>query len=125
MCRVFRAERILERAQAGEFSIETIDKPKSVPFTDHKGQVCITNRNLYIRDHRFEPNDQRHEVARVHMHITVSGTIGASGLPEPKEMVIGDLYYRGRGNRPCALCEGGDMIPDSERFWGSTYHPVK
>jgi hypothetical protein len=124
MCRIFNEEKVLDRAGAGlEFGLEIVDKPKQNPFRDSNGRWCTINRNYYIRDSRFLSDDPRHEVARVHMHITETGEIGASGKPDPKEMIIHGVEYRGRGFRRCELCENGDMIPPDQRFFNSTYGP--
>lgn len=53
------------------------------------------------------------------------GEIGASGLFDPKEIIVGDILYgQLKPSDPhCELCEGGDMIPREERFHERSYAP--
>jgi hypothetical protein len=54
-----------------------------------------------------------------------NGRITASGLFDPKEIVVGDFWYcqLAHVNPRCELCENNDMIPFEERFWNSPYKP--
>lgn len=124
MCRVFDGNRLLERAEAGEFRLRSTVKPKTKPMTDYKGRLCVSNEETLILDDRFPISDPRHEVARFHRHITDSGGYGASEKPDPKDIVIENTNYRGIGPRLCELCESGDMIPPEERFFLSIYRPT-
>ncbi|HLJ16443.1 MAG TPA: hypothetical protein VKV15_18230 [Bryobacteraceae bacterium] len=109
--------------EAGEFELYIWkDSPIKPPFTDYKGQRCVRNHDMIILDNRYSPDHHRHEVARVHRFITDDGKTGASGKPDPKEITIGDINYRGL-TKGCELCEGGDMIPMEERFYNSRYKP--
>lgn len=76
-------------------------------------------------DDRYASTHYAHEVVRAHCYRTAAGVIGASGLPDPKEMTIGRINYRGlkRNNPHCELCESGDMIPSGKRFYNSAYAP--
>jgi hypothetical protein len=126
MCKVFALEKLWERTESGEFELYIWkNTPIIPPFIDYKGQRCVTNHDMLILDRKHPPSHHRHEIARVHRFITDTGAIGASGLPDPKELMIGDLNYRGiTKSRPhCELCEGGDMIALGERFHGSWYRP--
>ncbi|HTA66674.1 MAG TPA: hypothetical protein VK776_00285 [Bryobacteraceae bacterium] len=126
MCKVFAQERLWERTESGEFELYIWkNTPIDPPFEDYKGQQCIINHDMLILDRSYPPEHHRHEVARVHRFITDTGLTGASGLPDPKELTIGDINYRGitKNNPHCELCEGGDMIPPAERFKRSWYKP--
>ena len=128
LCKVFALHRIWERAQSGEFQYEIRSKRKTEPFTDHLGNVCTWNDNIFITDNKFAVGHHRHQIAIAQRHRTDDGTIGASGLWDPKAMMISDINYRkfstkaGKAPR-CQLCERGDMIPVSGRFYDSKYKP--
>jgi hypothetical protein len=112
--------------EAGEFELYIWkDSPIDPPFTDHRGQLCVRNHDMLILDRKYDVDHHRHEVARVHRFITEEGKIGASGMPDPKEITIGDTNYRGLKNKNprCELCEGGDMIAPGDRFHSSKYRP--
>jgi len=113
--------------ESGEFDGHiSKDTPISPPFVDHKGQQCVRNQEILILDRNYPQEHHRHEVARVHRFITDQGTVGASGMPDPKEMMLGDNNYRKRKeDHDCELCESGDMISPNERFYGSTYRTKK
>jgi hypothetical protein len=120
MCKIFSREKLWERMEAGEFELYIWkNTPISPPFIDYKGQRCVTNHDMLILDNRYPPEDHRHEVARVHRFITDKGTVGASGKPDPKEIMLGETNYRGWKNKDprCELCESGDPIPPGERHY--------
>ena len=102
-------ERILERTESGEFEQIVSGNAIDPPFVDHKGQLCVRTEEILIVDHTYPAGHHRHEVARLHRFVTEDGTTGASGLPDPKELMIGDLNYRmlKHKNPRCELCEGG------------------
>ena len=126
MCRIFAQNSLWQRAESGEFELHVWKRTSIDPaFIDYRGQRCVFNEDILILDHTYPITHHRHEVARVHRFITDQGTIGATGLPDPKEITLGDTNYRGlkSKNPHCELCEGGDMIPHGERFVGSKYRP--
>jgi len=126
MCRIFEAERLWERMEAGEFKRHTDSRPRNPPFIDHKGQKCVTNEEHFLRDARYPPDDDRHIVLRAHCFRTEDGSIGASGKIDPKEILLNGINYRQLAfvNPRCELCEGGDMIPVEQRFFNSKYRPI-
>jgi hypothetical protein len=125
MCKIFAEHQIWQRTENNEFRIERKGNPIDPPFIDYKRQECTITEELLILDDSFSVDDPRHEVARAHCYRKADGTIGASGLPDPKQMTIGNTSYRGikRRSPHCQLCESGDMIPHAERHHGSTYRP--
>ena len=95
-------------------------------FIDFKGQRCVFNEEWLILDDTYPPEHHSHEVAKFHQTITDQETVGSSGLPDPKEITIGDTNYRFLTDAEfrCYLCEDqGDMIPPEQRFKGSKYKP--
>ena len=126
MCRIFAEEKLLQRVESGEFQLE-VSRSNAInpPFIDYKGQRCVRTEELLIIDQKFPPDHHRHEVVRAHQFKLEDGKIGASGKPDPKEMMIGEINYRGlkAKNPSCELCETGDMIPPEARFRDSRYRP--
>ena len=124
-CRIFASERLLERAERGEFRYTTKSKPINPPKPDRSGKLKIATEEHFGRNDDFPEGHDRHIVFRAHCYRLDDGSIGASGLIDPKEMLIGDINYRQLAFKEprCELCEGGDMIPASERFSSSTYRP--
>lgn len=98
---------------------------KRNPWVDHNGLTLTHNENSRVVDPRIPIDDERHIVAKLHRHLTADGKPGASGLYDPKTITLHGVKYQpihpeGSG---CELCEGGDMIPLSERHMSSTYKP--
>lgn len=133
MCRLFNENRIWERALAGEYAYRIDERVKGTAFEDHKGNICTKTQLLTIWDPRYESGDPRREVAaQVNRHVTDSGVVGGSGLWDPAkaELSIQGTRYRkfktAGGREPrCELCEGGDMIPETDRFVDSEYRPKR
>ena len=125
MCQVFTRERLLERAASGQLRMQISLSPITPPFTDYKGQTCITSQEIIIFDDAYPVGHDRHEVVRAHRFVTDTGTFGASGLIDPKDIMIGDVNYRllKTKNPHCTICERGDMISPGDRFHGSKYRP--
>jgi hypothetical protein len=103
-------------------------KRKSQPFVDYHGNVNTWNDNLFVLDDAFQVGHHEHQVALAHRHRTDSGIIGGSGLWDPKEIMIRGINYRkfstkGGRDPSCELCERGDMISPSDRFYDSRYKP--
>jgi len=125
MCRIFEAERLWDRMEAGEFKLFTRSRRRTPPIIDHKGQRCVYTEEHFLKDERYPPDDDRHIVLRAHCYRTEDGLIGASGKVDPKEIMLNGINYRQLEHRNprCELCEGGDMIPVEQRFYGSKYKP--
>ena len=135
MCKLFREYRILERtdleSSEPEFLTRIETKRKEVPFLDYRGNLCWWTDLLFIVDPRFPVGDVHHLVAaEVHRHRTDEGIIGGSGRWDPSKarlQINGSLYarFKTKGMRAprCELCENGDMILPSERFFDSVYKP--
>jgi|SRR5271157_868914 len=49
-------------------------------------------------------DDRDNEVARVHQYVRPDGTIGASGLPDPKRLLVGGVLYRLQKKKPAGNC---------------------
>jgi hypothetical protein len=131
LCKLFKEHRLLERMESGEYQFRVESKRKTEVFVDHHNNECWWTDLLFITDPSFPVGHPRHEVAaRINRHRTEAGVIGGSGQWDPGKGFIqieGKLYRKFKtkgGKEPhCELCENGDMIPSSERFYDSTYRP--
>lgn len=125
MCRIFEREKLWEKTQTGELELQISSNPINPPRLDYKGQLLVLTQDLTIVDVNFPEGHHRRDVAKAHRFITDEGMVGASGLTDPKDLMIGDINYRllKERNPHCELCEGGDMIPPEERFHSSKYKP--
>lgn len=47
--------------------------------------------NIFSND--LQSADEGQKVAGVHQYLRVDGTLGASGRPDPKELLIGGVLY--------------------------------
>lgn len=83
----FNEGKYWERLQSGEYTAKVReDRHPSLtaanePFCTRSQMVSYMDRNL-------------NEVARVHQYLRTDGTIGASGTPDPKRLLEGEILYR-------------------------------
>ena len=90
--KIFNEERIYERALSGELQVVVLeDRHPSLPLA--REPYCTKSQMLSYRRDGLE-------VARAHMYLRPDGTIGASGLPDPKRVVVGDKMFRLPKGRP-------------------------
>jgi hypothetical protein len=127
MCRLLEHHRLWGRMQAGEFRLRTERTVKRNPSKDYKGRLIVANEENFILDDNFPAKHECHIVARLHCHRLADGSIGASEKMDPKELLIGNINYRQLDfkNPLCSLCEGGDFIPRSKRFYNAKYRPSR
>jgi len=85
--RIFKEERILERTAAGEISSRLVyDEHPSAPKAEEP--FCTKSQLLAY----YTTAGQK--IAEAHQYLRTDGSIGASGMPDPKEVVhSGSLYY--------------------------------
>ncbi len=93
---------------------------------DFKGRPRVWNRQTYLTDPKYAPRHERFIVLRAHSFRLTNKKVAASGLLDPKAILVGDTIYveLAQENPRCELCEGGEMIPLEERFYGSPYKPI-
>lgn len=85
--RLFNENRFWERVQEGELAV-TVTRSRPAPIeTSSIPHGCQSQELRYF-------DKEGNEVARVHQYLKPDGTIGASGLPDPKRVLIGDTLYR-------------------------------
>jgi hypothetical protein len=83
---LFNDERYWERAMYGElFQTVEEDGHPSPPLANE--EVCTRSQIIAYRD------DRGHQVARVHQYVRPDGTLGASGRPDPQEVLFEDALY--------------------------------
>jgi hypothetical protein len=83
---IFRDARILEREQEGELTTKIVqDSHPSPPRADEP--FCTRSQLKAFFDRAGA------EIAIAHYYLRTDGTIGASGLLDPKEVVHEDIHY--------------------------------
>lgn len=79
----FNNSQILERLQAGNITIE-IDFNKHKDPPPNGEPFCTRSQILYLYERNGDP------IAVIHQYIRPDGSIGASGLPDPKRLFLPD-----------------------------------
>lgn len=83
---MFNEGKYLERAKAGEFTEKVIaDNHPSKPKA--KEPFCTRSQIVDYIGHRG------HTVVRFHRYLRPDGTLGASGLPDPKVILYSLVQY--------------------------------
>jgi hypothetical protein len=83
---IFNHERYAERVASGEFTTRIVREhhptsPKAhVPFCTWSQKIAYLDRG-------------EHEVATVHQYLQPDGSLGASGLPDPKRLLLNGVLY--------------------------------
>src|SRR6056297_2659868 len=99
MREIFRECRLIERRDRGEIRT-VVNRDQPTDFVDHNGERCVRSQEISWLEEATGT-----EVARVHQYITDEGAVGASGLPDPKRIRVGQLLYRlHKKGRECSIC---------------------
>lgn len=85
--RLFNEGGIWERARAGELT-QIVQKERH-PSPPRAAEPPCTRSQIIT----YHDRDGR-RVALVHQYIRPDGSIGASGMPDPKELVVEGVLYR-------------------------------
>jgi hypothetical protein len=85
LCQKFEEHDFLGRLERGELTQRLIEDRPAPPYTWLKSG----SRSQIIA--YVDPQGVR--VAEVHQYLQPDGSIGASGLPDPKRLLINDLLY--------------------------------
>src|SRR5271168_3101803 len=89
---LFKRHRFLEKVKSGELTEQTT-RDTHPTRTVAAEPFCTRTQEVSYLD------STRNEVARVHQYLRRDGTIGATGRPDPKRLVIrGQLYRMHRGD---------------------------
>jgi hypothetical protein len=84
--RMFNADGLWGQVQSGILKTKLMANKHPAP--ERSGQPFCTRSQIVM----YLSEDE--EVARVHQYLRPDGTIGASGLPDPKRMIrAGVIYY--------------------------------
>jgi hypothetical protein len=123
-CRILRKSEIWKRFNRGELRFR---QPYTRPRKNLSGGGIVApwTQEISLVDDAYSSSSGRYIVLEAHCYRLYSGRVGASGLVDPKEVLVGDILYvrLNPDNRRCTLCEGGDMVPYEMRFPRSTYKP--
>lgn len=102
LCTLFWQEGLLAIFENEHWQEKTLRSTLlTVPFKDYAGNTIVRTEELSWVDSR---DDER---GRFHRYITDLGTIGASGYPDPKRLLLesGELYRLTRPpNEQCQRC---------------------
>ncbi len=84
--KLFNDARILEKSASGEFTMKVVrDAHPSPPLADEP--FCTKSQLIAFYD------AQGKKVAEAHQYLWTDGTIGASGTPDPKEIIHDGILY--------------------------------
>jgi hypothetical protein len=126
-CILLRNSDIWKRYNTGQLRLRRpYTVPKISPTQDHRKRSAPWAQQIALVDDTYQSDHLRHIVLDAHCTRYDDGTVGASGLIDPKEILIENtLYIRVKPkDAHCALCEGGDMIPFEMRHVNSLYKPA-
>jgi len=87
MQKMFNEEGFWEKTKSGEFSTVTLEH-RHPALTVANEPFCTFSQMISYRD------ASNNEVARVHQYLRPDGTIGASGKPDPKRLLLNGTLYR-------------------------------
>lgn len=85
---MFNEGGFLERVESGELT--AIVKAERVPSEIDDETIPAGSVSQEVRYY----NQDNEEVARVHQYVKPDGTLGGSGLPDPKRLLIDGILYR-------------------------------
>lgn len=102
-CR-FNHGRYVERMQAGELIQTTGRKGTPSPLSGQPANT--TSHMVYYLDPR-----SRKTIAEVHQFVLSDGSVGASGHPDPKMLLIGDFEYHKIKGRYEAFRDPSLLLP--------------
>ena len=87
MQQMFNGEGLWEKTKSGELTTVTLE--------DRHPALTIANEPFCTRSQMVSYRDASdNEVARVHQYLRTDGTIGASGKPDPKRVLLNGTLYR-------------------------------
>ena len=87
MRKLFNENQFVERAKSGELTV-VVTENRHPARTEANEPFCTYSQELSFRD------TTNFEVARAHQYLRPDGTIGASGLPDPKRLYLDGQLYR-------------------------------
>jgi hypothetical protein len=114
-CR-FNRGRYNERLQAGELIAKP--EPPHAAGAEHGQDAGTISQMVYYLD-----RTTGQEMASVHQFVRPDGTIGASGVQDPKGLLIGGVRFR-RMKGPPENKDPRDLFPWG-KWWRSSYREVR
>ncbi|MBA3571931.1 MAG: hypothetical protein H0W34_08165 [Pyrinomonadaceae bacterium] len=85
---MFNEGRFWERTQAGE--LRAVVAKERIPSEVDDVTIPLGSVSQEVRYYDQDNN----EVARIHWYIKPDGSIGGSGLPDPKRLMVNGILYR-------------------------------
>jgi hypothetical protein len=85
---MFNEGRFRERVESGELT--AVVKAQRMPSQFHPERIPPGSVSQEVRYYDAD----NYEVARVHQYVKPDGTLGGSGLPDPKRLYIDGIMYR-------------------------------
>lgn len=105
MQRLFNDGHYWQRAIAGELTT-TVMEDRHPSLTVANEPFCTRSQMVSYRD------PTGNEVARVHQYLRTDGTIGASGRPDPKRLLVDGILYRlVKGHNPESATKAVSDLP--------------
>ena len=83
----FNEGKYWERTKKGEY-IPVVREDRHPSLTAANEPFCTQSQMVSFLD------SDNNEIARVHQYLRPDGTIGASGKPDPKRLLEGNILYR-------------------------------
>lgn len=90
--RMFNDGGVWERARSGELT-QTIRKERHPSPPDAHEPFCTRSQIITYHDRNG------HRIALVHQYLRPDGSLGASGRPDPKEVLIAGVLYRAKSRQ--------------------------
>src|ERR1019366_2185120 len=87
-------KKLWKRYNDGELRLYTKSVKRVPPTPDYRGRPRVWNQEHYLLNDAYSARDPRHTVLEAHCFRLADGRVGASGLIDPKNIVIGDINYR-------------------------------
>jgi hypothetical protein len=84
----FNTGKYRERVESGELTAKVTHEGEP------KGEMAVKEPTGTVSQSVSYLDSECNEVARVHQYLRPDGAIGASGMPDPKRLFEGGIFYR-------------------------------
>ena len=101
----FNASHVMERIRSGVYT-EIIRSNKHPSRTAAREPFCTQSQIIHVVD------AQGRRVASLHRYLRADGSLGASGRPDPKALLVGGVMYQAIHHQGEGVHNPGDSPPD-------------